>query len=295
MLCIYHIADHDGKGSAAIVKSIYPEIECFGLNHDMELPLEEIQKHDKIIVCDIALPVKMMFELSETKDFTWMDHHISVIKEYDEYMATGKYKPIKGLRRSGTAAIMLTWEYFHPEKEAPLGVQLLGLNDLFDLRDERVRPFEYAFQSLGVNRPQDDTWKQLLNNEIDIPAMVEKGKSILSWIKIRNYRLVRSMAFESEICGYKCVCSNMPQGYSEFFDSLENLSDYQVLVNFYKNRKGGWNLTFYSNHPDADVSKIAATFGGGGHKAAAGASNLKNLPEFLQNGQPRPFYPNKQP
>ena len=38
MLCIYHIADHDGKGSAAIVKSKFPEIELMGLNHDMEIP-----------------------------------------------------------------------------------------------------------------------------------------------------------------------------------------------------------------------------------------------------------------
>lgn len=85
----------------------------------------------------------------------------------------------------------------------------------------------------------------------------------------------------------------MPQGYSEFFDSLENLSDYQILVNFYKNRKGGWNLTFYSNHSDADASKIAATFGGGGHKAAAGASNLQELPAFLKQGTPWDISSNK--
>ena len=47
MLCIYHIADHDGKGSAAIVKSVYPETELLGLNHDMEIPYDEILKHYK--------------------------------------------------------------------------------------------------------------------------------------------------------------------------------------------------------------------------------------------------------
>ena len=44
MLCIYHIADHDGKGSAAIVKSVYPETELLGLNHDMEIPYDEIKR-----------------------------------------------------------------------------------------------------------------------------------------------------------------------------------------------------------------------------------------------------------
>ena len=88
MLCIYHIADHDGKGSAAIVKSKFPEIELMGLNHDMEIPYEEIEKHDKLVICDIALPVKYMLELNKKIDLTWIDHHVSVIKEYDEEYQT---------------------------------------------------------------------------------------------------------------------------------------------------------------------------------------------------------------
>ena len=162
MLCIYHIADHDGKGSAAVVRSVYPETEFLGLNHDMEIPYEEIRKHDKIVVCDIALPLEFMLELSRTTDFVWIDHHASVINEYNEHLANGGAE-IKGLRRIGTAACCLTWEYFYPDKELPEGLKLLGLNDIFDLRDSRVRPFEYAVQSIGVNRPGDKIWDDLLN------------------------------------------------------------------------------------------------------------------------------------
>lgn len=281
MLCIYHIADHDGKGSAAIVKRKFPEAEVMGLNHDMDIPFEEIRKHDKIVICDIALPLDFMFELNETKDLTWIDHHASVIYMYNEAMAKGGQKEIKGLRRIGTAAIRLTWEYFNPQVPAPEGVVLLGLNDVFDLRDQRVRPFEYAFQSLGVNRPTDDTWDSLLDGTLNIEEMVEKGNCILSWIKIRNIRLVHSMAFDSEYMGYKCICANMPQGYSEFFDSVPNIKDYDFMCNFYMNRNNLWNLSFYTTKDNVDVSKIAATFGGGGHVRAAGASKLKKLPEFL--------------
>lgn len=282
MLCIYHIADHDGKGSAAVVKNLYPECELLGLNHDMEIPYDTIRQHDKIIVCDISLPLDFMFELSDKGDFTWIDHHISVIKEYDAAIAEGRHRPLQGLRRVGNAAICLTWEYLHPNEPRPEGVRLLGLNDIFDLRDPNVRPFEYAFQSLGVNRPQDPIWTQLFNNQLDIAAMVEKGKAILSWIKIRNFRLVRSLAFESQYQGFKCICANMPQGYSEFFDSIDNIQDYDFMCNFYMNKNGDWNLSFYTAKEDVDVSKIAAGFGGGGHQKAAGASKLKTLPEFLQ-------------
>lgn len=286
MLCIYHIADHDGKGSAAIVKNRFPEAELLGLNHDMEIPYEEIEKHDKIVVCDFALPVKYMLELNKKIDFTWIDHHISVIKEYDELMATGEYEPIKGIRKVGTAALVLTWQYFYPEKELPEGIRLLGLNDIYDLRDRRVRPFEYAMQTNGINRPTDKVWSQLINNEVDIKSWVEKGSAILSWVRHRNYRLVRGMAFESEYQGLKCICANMAQGQSEFFDSLDNIKNYDFMVIFFMNKKNSWNLTFYTAKDNVDVSKIAIQFGGGGHAKAAGASSLNELPEFLQQGNP---------
>ena len=214
MLCIYHIADHDGKGSAAIVKSVYPEIELMGLNHDMEIPYEEILKHDKVIVCDISLPVDFMFKLSQSIDFTWIDHHVSVIEQYEKMLAEKGYEPIKGKRVVGTAAIILTWEYFYPDRALPLSIKLLGLNDVFDLRDKRVRAFEYAMQALGVNRPTDKIWHELIEDTIDVNAMVEKGKAILSYIRNRNFRLARAEAFESEFEGLKCICANIAQGYS---------------------------------------------------------------------------------
>ncbi len=281
MLCIYHIADHDGKGSGAIVKRKFPETELLGLNHDMEIPYDEIQKHDKIVVCDIALPLDFMFELNQNKDLTWIDHHASVINEYEAAIKSGA-KHIKGLRKIGTAAIWLTWQYFYPEAEVPEGVKLLALNDIFDLRDKRVRPFEYAFQSLGVNRPTDHVWDDLFAGRTNIEEMVETGNAILSWIRIRNIRLSHSMAFASEYMGYKCICANMPQGYSEFFDSVPELEKYDFMCNFFMNKNNTWNLSFYTAKEGVDVSKIAATFGGGGHVRAAGASKLKKLPEFLE-------------
>jgi len=283
MLCIYHLADHDGKGSAAIVKSVYPEVEFMPLNHDTEINYKEIEKHEKIIICDIALPLEYMFELNATKDLIWIDHHLSVIEEYEQKIKEGE-APIKGLRKVGTAAIILTWNYFYPKKKLPLGIKLLGLNDVFDLEDKRVRPFEYAMQSLGVNKPGEPIWGQLIADEVEINPMVEKGRAILSYIHNRNYRLSRAQAFVTELDGLRCICANIAQGYSEFYDSLDDIKDYDVMINFFMNKKNCWNLSFYTAKDDVDVSKLAAKFGGGGHAKAAGASALKELPEFLQKG-----------
>ncbi len=284
MLCLYHVADNDGKGSAAVVKSVFADIETLGINHDMPIPYEEIEKHDKIVICDFSLPAEYMYKLNEQKDLIWIDHHVSAIKECEEYRKKHALEEIKGLRKVGTAAIVLSWQYFYPDKKIPEGVMLLGKNDIFDLSDDRVRPFEYAFQSLGVNYPQDETWTNLFEEKINIDELVKKGRAILSWIRNRNFRLVRGLVFETEFENYKCICSNMAQGYSEFFDSVSNLDDYDIMINFYMNNENTWNLSFYTKKDDIDVSQIAATFGGGGHAKAAGASKLKDLPSFLKQG-----------
>lgn len=285
MLCIYHLADHDGKGSAAIVRSVYPDIELMGLNHDMEIQYDEILKHEKVVICDFALPLDFMAQLNEKLELVWIDHHVSAIENYEQMLQNGQIKPIQGIRRVGTAALVLTWEYFYPHQELPLGLKLLGLNDIFDLKDKRVRPFEYAMQSLGVNRPNDKIWSDLISNKVCVNEMVEKGRAILAYIRNRNFRLSRAEAFEVEYEGLRCICANIPQGYSEFYDSLDNIKDFDVMINFFMNKKNRWNLSFYTAKDDVDVSKLAQKFGGGGHAKAAGASSLPELPDFLRHGK----------
>ena len=75
-----------------------------------------------------------------------------------------------------------------------------------------MQPFEYAMQSLGQNRPDDPVWTELFSGRLDTGKMIGEGERILAWINARNYHLVRSMAFETEIDGLKCICANMPQG-----------------------------------------------------------------------------------
>ena len=284
MLCIYHIADHDGKGSAAIVKYAHKDCELLGYNYDREIPYEEIEKHQDIVICDISFPMEYMFKLHNEKNLIWIDHHASAMAAYDEYLAKVGGLGIKGIRDTSCAAIEHTWRYFFPDKEMPLGIRLLSLNDIFDLRDKRVRPFEYAFQSLGVNRPYEKVWRDLFEGRIDIDRMVEKGEAILSYIRHRDYRLVRNMAFEGTFDGMRFIAVNMPQAGTDFFESLDNIQNYDFMVSFSLNKRGKWNMSFRSTTEEIDVSKIAAKFGGGGHKKASGASGLDKLPDFLTQG-----------
>lgn len=283
MLCIYHSADHDGKGSAAIVKYVHKDCELLGFSYDQEIPYDEINKHQDIVICDISFPMDFMFKMHKEKNLVWIDHHASAIDAYDAYMKEhNEGLGIKGLRAVGNAAIELTWQYFIPDKDVPLGVKLLALNDLFDLKDKRVRPFEFAFLSLGVNRPYEKVWRDLFEGNIDIDLMVEKGNAILSYIKNRDYRLARNMTFEGTYKNLRFLAANMARAGSDFFESLDNVKNYHFMVSFALNKRNKWNLSLRTTRDDVDVSLIAGTLGGGGHKKAAGVSGLDELPVWLR-------------
>lgn len=100
MLCIYHMADHDGKGSAAIVKYAHKDCELLGYNYDQEIPYAEIEKHQEIVICDISFPMDYMFKLHAEKDLIWIDHHASAIAQYDENSGKRAVSGLKGCARS---------------------------------------------------------------------------------------------------------------------------------------------------------------------------------------------------
>ena len=77
-----------------------------------------------------------------------------------------------------------------------------------------------------------------------------------------------------------------PLGNKNYMQEILENKDFDFMVIFFMNKKNLWNMTFYTAKSNIDVSLIAKEFGGGGHAKAAGASSLKELPDFLKNGKP---------
>jgi oligoribonuclease NrnB/cAMP/cGMP phosphodiesterase (DHH superfamily) len=282
-LCIYHKSDHDGKGSAAIVKSIYPDVQFYGLDHLCERPYNYFKGFDRVIICDISLDMEIMFELNEILDLVWIDHHYSSISKYGEYIKKG-FKEIKGLRNTLKSSIEQTYNYYYPNKDIPKSIKYLANFDINPYKCEKSKAFEYGFQALGDNEPDDEIWKQVINNEINCINLIEKGEALISWLLIKAKQTCNRICFESEFMGYKCICTNKALGYFEFYDGLENREQYDLFINFYMNKDKKWILSFYTEKDSIDVSKIAREhFDGGGHRKAAGSGALDYLPEFLGN------------
>ena len=111
MKCFYHI-DEDGKCAAFWVNKLARhydgyEKEFIPINYGMDFPFDIIHQDEQIYIVDFSiLPEQMEQLLKVTENVTWIDHHVSAIKRYDNFPYA-----IKGIRYDGIAGCMLTYCY----------------------------------------------------------------------------------------------------------------------------------------------------------------------------------------
>ncbi len=289
MKCFYHSADLDGHCSGAIVKHFFPNTEMIGYNYGQPFPMAEISKSDLVYIVDVSLPMDQMFELRERCGrLNWIDHHISAIKEHN---ARCGENPIRGLRRTDRAACELVWEFLHDVKQMPEAVRLLGIYDSwrFTAEQEReIKEFQYGFRTFRDTRPEvaDLFWEKFLDAEDDsfVEDIKRCGKTIFAYQLIQNEKSCRSCAFEtelgisnieqgtpnSELKTLKCIAINSNLMNSDVFKSVWDPAKYDAMLCFYWSNKGFWRVSIYSTRPEIDCSVYAKSYGGGGHKGAAG-------------------------
>jgi oligoribonuclease NrnB/cAMP/cGMP phosphodiesterase (DHH superfamily) len=214
-------------------------------------------------------------------------------KDYD--------KEIAGLRYDGIAGCMLAYIYlqlmtrldgkvdteFSPDlaKSAPWFTKLIADYDVwtFEYGDD-TRYFEKGF-SLVSHEPQDEIWSILLTEnslfknrfrgtsyENDYPSRIKqfirKGQTITAYRHNYMKDYCEKKGFETDALGYKAYAVNMAlMGTDDFV--IPNINDYDLLVSFSYDGKA-WNYSLRSEK--IDCAELAAKFGGGGHKGAAGFS-----------------------
>ena len=285
MLAVYHRSDLDGMCSGAIVKYKYPECELIGFDYGDEFPWDRVGPEDQVYMVDVALqPFDEMIALKDQAGLglVWIDHHKSTIKSELEYYE--KYQIhargcIDGIRKVGTAACELTWEFLFPDKPMPIAVKLLGRYDVWDhWARPNVLPFQYGMRLLET-RPDRSMglWKQLFNGDIARESEIcETGYTIIRYRRQSDLRYCRLNAFETELNGLKCIALNLGKPYisSRAFEAVWDPEKYDAMIGFCR-KKGTWEVNLYTDKEGVDVSVIAKSKGGGGHEQAAGFQTEK--------------------
>lgn len=276
MIVFHHSKDLDGWSSGAICQFKYPEAKLIGWDYADPIPDFEQCKDQEVILIDITFPLEQIIKLSSiASTLVVIDHHISFKKEFDAAYPNYENCPFDYIYKDGVAACEIGWEYMFPDKEVPYAITLLGRYDTWrqaegDWEGETL-PFQYAMRTYCTSPETFE--KSLFYGDGGYLPIIDQlkteGKAILKYQEQQDMLACERSAFEAFIDGKQVICLNTRFFSSNTLKTVYNPIKHSFMVGFeFTGNK--WSVSLRSDKPDVDVSVIAKSRGGGGHKAAAG-------------------------
>lgn len=270
MKCFYHSADLDGHCSGAIIKRQYSECEMIGINYGQEFPWQTIKEGEIVFMVDFSLqPFSLMERLNDRCKLIWIDHHKTAIDAAHE----ARFMAYEQILEIGEAGCELTWRYIHPEKDLSYAVFLLGRYDVWDLgADKEIMPFQYGMRMEQDTLPGAQIWNEVFGEHpgFVVNEICATGKVVLKYQTAQSYKYAKACAFDTKINGVPAIAMNVGMANSQMFESVFDLEKHKVMMPFVW-KDGKWTVSIYTvAETGIDVGLIAKSFGGGGHKQAAG-------------------------
>lgn len=259
-----------------------PATAYLSINHGDQLPESLIRSGSNVIFLDFCPPPKQIDYLLDPRgmdcQLAIIDHHKTSEEIYLEYKDRPNVRFKFDTKHSGC---ILTWQAFsRSPTRIPRGLELIEDRDLWKFKYPETKAFCLYMDSLERSFK---TWREAMIPSDGIVKAVQHGKSMLRYQGV----LVRRMAAEAvrvETCkdrdwmfslsglkedAYSVMIVNASVLQSEVCALLlEEYPDVAFVASYSANKSGKtWQLRSLG---DFDVSKIAKSHGGGGHKNAAG-------------------------
>ncbi len=260
ILCIYHGGCDDGFAAAWAVRRALGEdrVEFHAGVYQVEPP--DVGGREVLLVdFSYKRPVlERMIAVADT--LTVLDHHRTAEADLAGLNNSRPgVKVIFDMERSGAG---LAWDYFHPGKPRPELIDLVEDRDLWRFHRPQTKAFSAALRSY----PQDfETWDRLADS---VPQLVLEGVAIQRFYE-QKIAEAKKFVFRLKIRGHDVPVCNAP--YFMASDLAGELAAGEPFAATYFATADSVSFSLRSRAPDGiDVSEIAQTFGGGGHKHAAG-------------------------
>lgn len=274
---LYHDECADGFGSAFICWLYYKQ--HFGLEAANKITYTGCKyQKDKVLnfnhlagqnvlLCDFSYKYEQLNEIIRlTSSFMILDHHKTAKEDLVNIVDDLK---VFDMNRSGVG---ITWDYFFPEQPLPLFLQHIQDRDLWQFKLEGTNEFIiYLFE-------QNFTF-QLFESFLlkdNLTKAIETGKGWLQYKQIVVSNIAKEARPVLQLIDNKLLLVyyvNNVYGFTsdlgaEVFKHFP-LADFSAVYD----HKPDDNITKFSlrsTDEREDVSKIAASFNGGGHRNASG-------------------------
>lgn len=253
---LYHKNCTDGFGAAYAAWLKYKN-KAYYIPVNYGEPVPEIPNGSKVFLIDFCYDGEIVREMNEKYELIILDHHVSA--ELNVKLAN---KYVFDLKKSGAS---LAWEYFHPHKKNKL-IKLIEDKDLWLFNIKDTKPVIAALESY----PRDfRIWHRLTINRLRREGMMILKKQDV------EVKMACSFHYFKNIGGHKVPVVNTSNYMSDVAEQLLQIYPDSPFVGvYYDYPKDGqlmrkWSLRSRKK-TGVDVSKVAAKFGGGGHKTSSG-------------------------
>ena len=275
--CYYHRGCSDGISAAWCIRQKYPDIEYIGINPSDD-DVDPESYNDKVVIFVDVCPTKKVLEdmLIKAKYIIILDHH----KTNEAFISGYIHEKLSVIFDMTKSGCQIAWDYVNSAKDRPWFIDYVGDRDLwkFELPDSKfvnVGLYELGhmrFEKLdelyeGLDK-KDDIIKDLVNfgklqndfNQKIISNATRKASKAQFKVGDETYTVWLGTIISSLKSEFGNVLANT------FFENGE-LPDFAVIYD-YDFSANKWWMSLRSI--STDVSEICNTFGGGGHKFAAG-------------------------
>lgn len=294
-LCIYHGNCADGFTAAWAVRQRFGDAVQYEQGVYGRPAPDVTGKH--VLLVDFSYKIDVLRTLAATAaSITIIDHHKSAAEDLAPFISTPEIMaltnrefaelchfssvlPIRAMFDMDRSGAGMAWDFFNPSLDRPKIVQYVEDRDLWRFNEPHSREVSsYIFAHEYTFADWDSLAGQI---EIDLDTVVAGGRAIEKKHHKDIAELLRQTQREMTIGGYRVPVANMP--YTLASDAGNKMASTPradgtmpaFAAVYFDNNKGRRAFSLRAVDGGADVSAIAASYGGGGHAKAAGF----NMPE----------------
>lgn len=268
MIILYHANCNDGSSSAlaAWMKLGDEGHQYIAVSHGRPPPGEVVDQD--VLLLDFCYP-RDILETMGAKSIHILDHHISAQKDLSQPFAADKNITFHfDMSKSGA---VLSWQYFFPQKPLPRLFVLVQDRDIWT----NAYP-ESAWLSFGLEVFSKNfrDWQQLVDDPHKLEGAIANGKAIYTFIQQECDKIMASREYDT-IGGHQVPVVNAPSFIaSEILHNILAAEPDAPFAAAYCDilDRGVRYYSLRSEDSREDVSVIAKSLGGGGHRNASGFS-----------------------
>jgi len=297
VLIITHISDIDGMGSAVLGNLIFPKLDVLLCGTDevknaLETMILKEQNYKEIYMCDLSFPLDFIEKIENTSlknKFRHFDHHVSGICSAD-YSWSTVIPEIDGFKPSGTS---LFYEYLCSLNKYPIlekqavkeFVEAIRSYDTWTFEQDKNYTGRYLTDIFSMIGPLTfiSKYKEHLKQLEDKFELSDFDKELVSIKEKEMERYIEEC--DENLIKTKFLDYNVGITISEQFRSsvgnklstkYKDILDFILIVDFHRRSFSMRTVN------DVDLSIIAKSLGGGGHKKAAGfPMNEENIDKIF--------------